>query len=80
MLGPAKTSATLTSFEAELETRLSSGDVEPSRRTLFMGDAHVITAVAGDKSTGHAQQTNSFRLTGHDEESKAFANEPIDIV
>ena len=46
----------------------------------WFGCAYVITAVAGDKSTGKATITNSFLLTGASEEDKAFANQEIVIV
>jgi proteasome lid subunit RPN8/RPN11 len=45
----------------------------------WLGCAYVITAVAGDKTTGHAQITNSFFLTGTTEEDKAFTNQSITI-
>ena len=45
----------------------------------WFGCAYVITSVDGDKTTGHAQITNSFLLTGTTEEDKAFANHPITI-
>jgi proteasome lid subunit RPN8/RPN11 len=45
----------------------------------WFGCSYVITAVAGDKTTGVAQQTNSFLLTGTGEEDKAFADQPIDF-
>ena len=38
----------------------------------WFGCAYLITAVAGDKQTGHATVTNSFLLTGTGEEDKAF--------
>jgi proteasome lid subunit RPN8/RPN11 len=43
----------------------------------WFGCAYVITSVDGDKTTGTAQITNSFLLTGTTEEDKAFANQPI---
>jgi proteasome lid subunit RPN8/RPN11 len=45
----------------------------------WFGCAYVITAVAGDKTTGHATLTNSFLLTGTTEDDKAFANQAITI-
>ncbi len=45
----------------------------------WFGCSYVITAVAGDKTIGAAQQTNSFLLTGTGEEDKAFANQPITV-
>ncbi len=45
----------------------------------WFGCAYVITSVDGDKTTGHAQITNSFLLTGTTEEDKAFANQSITI-
>jgi proteasome lid subunit RPN8/RPN11 len=41
--------------------------------------AYVITEVSGDKSTGYAQITNSFLLTGTTEEDKAFLPQPIQL-
>ena len=43
----------------------------------WFGCAYVITAVAGDKTTGHAQITNSFLLTGAGEENKQFIDEMV---
>jgi proteasome lid subunit RPN8/RPN11 len=45
----------------------------------WFGCAYVITSVDGDKTTGTAQITNSFLLTGTGEENKAFTNQPIKI-
>jgi proteasome lid subunit RPN8/RPN11 len=45
----------------------------------WFGCAYVITSVDGDKTTGTAQITNSFLLTGTGEEDKAFANQAIVI-
>ena len=45
----------------------------------WFGCAYVITSVDGDKTTGAAQITNSFLLTGTGEEDKAFANQPIEV-
>jgi proteasome lid subunit RPN8/RPN11 len=45
----------------------------------WFGCAYVITSVDGDKTTGTAQVTNSFLLTGTTEEDKAFANQPIEV-
>lgn len=46
----------------------------------WFGCSYVITAVAGDKTTGTAQITNSFLLTGTGEEDKAFAPELVEIL
>jgi proteasome lid subunit RPN8/RPN11 len=43
----------------------------------WFGCAYVITSVDGDKTTGNAQITNSFLLTGTSEDDKAFINQPI---
>ncbi|MDP9038272.1 MAG: M67 family metallopeptidase [Acidobacteriota bacterium] len=45
----------------------------------WFGCSYVITEVRGDKTTGKAAITNSFRLTGATEEDKHFADEPIEI-
>jgi proteasome lid subunit RPN8/RPN11 len=45
----------------------------------WFGCSYVITAVDGDKTTGHATVTNSFLLTGTAEDSKAFLDQPIEI-
>ena len=45
----------------------------------WFGCSYVITAVAGDKQTGHATVTNAFLLTGTSEEDKQFIDEPIEI-
>jgi proteasome lid subunit RPN8/RPN11 len=45
----------------------------------WFGCAYVITEVAGDKTTGHAQTTNSFLLAGTTEEDKSFTNQPIEV-
>jgi proteasome lid subunit RPN8/RPN11 len=45
----------------------------------WFGCAYVITAVAGDKTTGHAQITNSFLLTGTSEDDKAFIHQPVEL-
>ncbi|MES2393090.1 MAG: M67 family metallopeptidase [Acidobacteriota bacterium] len=45
----------------------------------WFGCAYVITSVDGDKTTGTAQITNSFLLTGTTEEDKAFAPQAIVI-
>ena len=45
----------------------------------WFGCAYVITSVDGDKTTGTAQITNSFLLTGTNEDDKAFTNQPIEI-
>jgi len=45
----------------------------------WFGCSYVITAVAGDKSVGTAQITNSFLLTGTGEENKAFQNQPVAV-
>ena len=39
----------------------------------------MITSVDGDKTTGTAQITNSFLLTGATEEDKAFVPQPIEV-
>lgn len=41
----------------------------------WLGCSYVITAV----EKGAARQTNSFRLTGHSEETKKFEPEPIEV-
>ena len=46
----------------------------------WFGCAYLITAVEGDKQTGHATITNSFLLTGSSEDDKAFANQVIALV
>ena len=46
----------------------------------WFGCAYVITAVAGDKTNGTAQTTNSFLLTGTTEDDKAFTNQPVEII
>ncbi|WP_263377506.1 M67 family metallopeptidase [Granulicella paludicola] len=45
----------------------------------WFGCAYVITSVDGDKTTGTAQITNSFLLTGTTEEDKAFATQALEI-
>jgi proteasome lid subunit RPN8/RPN11 len=45
----------------------------------WFGCAYVITSVDGDKTTGTAQITNSFLLTGTGEDDKAFIDQPITI-
>ena len=45
----------------------------------WFGCAYVITSVDGDKTTGHAQTTNSFLLTGTSEDTKAFTPQPIQL-
>ena len=45
----------------------------------WFGCAYVITAVAGDKTTGQAQITNSFLLTGTSEDDKAFVAQLIEV-
>jgi proteasome lid subunit RPN8/RPN11 len=45
----------------------------------WFGCSYVITAVDGDKRTGKATITNSFLLTGTNEDDKAFADQPIEI-
>ena len=45
----------------------------------WFGCSYVITAVAGDKTTGTAQQTNSFLLAGSGEGDKAFRDQQISI-
>ena len=46
----------------------------------WFGCAYVITSVDGDKTTGTAQITNSFLLTGTTEDDKAFTNQPIEVL
>ncbi len=46
----------------------------------WFGCAYVITAVAGDKTTGKATVTNSFLLTGTSEDDKAFADQALTVV
>ena len=41
----------------------------------WLGCSYVITAI----EKGAARQTNSFRLTGHTEETKKFEPEPIEV-
>jgi proteasome lid subunit RPN8/RPN11 len=43
----------------------------------WFGCAYVITSVDGNKTTGKAQITNSFLLTGTGEDDKAFIDQPI---
>ena len=45
----------------------------------WFGCAYVITAVAGDKTKGHARTTNSFLLTGTSENDKAFSPQSIAV-
>jgi proteasome lid subunit RPN8/RPN11 len=45
----------------------------------WFGCAYVITSVDGNKTTGTAQITNSFLLTGTTEEDKAFATQALEI-
>jgi len=45
----------------------------------WFGCAYVITAVDGDKKTGRATITNSFLLTGTNEEDKAFVDQDIRV-
>ncbi len=45
----------------------------------WFGCAYLITAVEGDKQTGHAKVSNSFLLTGTSEETKAFQPQPITV-
>jgi len=45
----------------------------------WFGCAYVITSVDGDKTTGTAQITNSFLLSGTGEDDKAFVDQPIEI-
>jgi proteasome lid subunit RPN8/RPN11 len=45
----------------------------------WFGCAYVITAVAGDKTTGHAQITNSFLLAGTSEDDKAFIHQSVEL-
>jgi proteasome lid subunit RPN8/RPN11 len=45
------------------------------REAHWMGSSYVITAVAG----GVAQQTNSFRLAGTDEDDKQLVDEPVAV-
>ena len=46
----------------------------------WFGCAYVITSVDGDKTTGTAQITNSFLLTGTGEDDKAFILQPIEVI
>jgi proteasome lid subunit RPN8/RPN11 len=46
----------------------------------WFGCAYVITATDGDKTTGRAQVTNSFLLTGTGEDDKAFVLQPIEVL
>lgn len=43
----------------------------------WFGCSYLITAVEGDKQTGRATLSNSFLLTGTDEDSKAFEQQPV---
>ena len=45
----------------------------------WFGCAYVITSVDGDKTTGTAQITNSFLLTGTSEDDKAFVAQLIEV-
>ncbi len=45
----------------------------------WFGCAYLITAVDGDKQTGHATVSNSFLLTGTGEDNKAFQSQPIEV-
>ena len=45
----------------------------------WFGCAYLITAVDGDKQSGHATVSNSFLLTGTGEENKAFQPQPITL-
>jgi proteasome lid subunit RPN8/RPN11 len=45
----------------------------------WFGCAYVITSTDGDKTTGKAQITNSFLLTGTTEEDKAFTDQPVEV-
>lgn len=46
----------------------------------WFGCAYLITAVEGNKQTGHAKTTNSFLLTGTSEDDKSFKNQPVNLV
>jgi proteasome lid subunit RPN8/RPN11 len=46
------------------------------REAHWMGSSYVITAVAG----GIAEQTNSFRLAGTDEDDKQLVDEPVEVL
>jgi proteasome lid subunit RPN8/RPN11 len=46
----------------------------------WLGCSYLITRVAGDKTTGLPEDTNSFLLTGTSEDDKAFQPEPIEIL
>ncbi len=45
----------------------------------WFGCAYLITAIEGDKQIGRATLSNSFLLTGSNEENKAFKPQPIDV-
>lgn len=45
----------------------------------WFGCSYLITAVDGDKQTGCATLSNSFLLTGTDEDNKAFQPQPIAV-
>jgi proteasome lid subunit RPN8/RPN11 len=45
----------------------------------WFGCAYVITSVDGDKTTGVAQITNSFLLTGTAEDDKSFVQQSIEV-
>ncbi len=46
----------------------------------WLGCSYLITRVAGDKTAGVSEDTNSFLLTGTSEEDKRFDPEPIEIL
>ena len=46
----------------------------------WLGCSYVITRVAGDKTTGAPEDTNSFLLRGSGEDDKRFEPEPIEIL
>ncbi len=46
----------------------------------WLGCSYVITRVAGDKTRGLAEDSNSFLLAGTSEEDKHFQDEPIEIL
>ena len=56
---------------------------QPSQTDLaeahWFGCAYLITAVEGDQQTGRATVSNSFRLSGKDEESKAFEPQAVTV-
>ena len=46
----------------------------------WLGCSYLITRVAGDKTSGKSEDSNSFLLIGTSEEDKQFQDEPIEIL